>query len=91
MTEADIQCLKNNIDKLVEIRTIHDECLTAKIMIVTDDDEYHVHDVMYEVITSNQTDSYVNLDSSGGYVLDFVEIVSVKPALQSRVASATPE
>lgn len=83
MTEADIQCLKDNIDKVVEIQTVHDERLIAKIMIVTDDDEYHVHDVMYEVISSNQIDSYAQLESSGGYLLDFVEIVSVKSAPQS--------
>ena len=83
MTEADIQCLKDNIDKLVEIGTVEGECLIAKIQIVTDDDEYHVHDVMYEVISSNQIGSYTHLDSAGGYLLDFVEIVSVKPAPQS--------
>ena len=80
MTEPDIQCLKESVDKRVEIRTIHDECLVAKVLIVTDDDEDHVHDVMYEVISSNQIDSYTHLDSAGGYLLDFVEIVSVKPA-----------
>jgi hypothetical protein len=82
MTETDIQCFKDNIDKLVEIRTVHDEYLTAKIMIVTDDDENHVHDVMYEVISSNQIDSYALLESSGGYLLDFVDIVSVKPIVK---------
>lgn len=83
MTEADIQCLKDNIDKLVEIRTVDDECLIAKIQIVTDDYEYNVHDVMYEVISSNQIGSYTRLENSGGYLLDFVEIVSVKPSPQS--------
>ena len=83
MTETDIQCLKENIDKLVEIRTVNDECLIARVQLVTDDEEYHVHDVMYEVISSNQIDSYAHLDSSGGYLLDFVEIVSVKSAQKS--------
>jgi hypothetical protein len=91
MTEADIQCLKDNIDKLVEIRTVDAECLIAKIQIVTDDDEYHVHDVMYEVISSNQIDTYAHLENSGGYLLDFVEIVSVKPIPQPQVVSLTPE
>jgi hypothetical protein len=40
MTEDDIQCLKENVDKLVEIRTTDDECLVAKVLFVTDDEEY---------------------------------------------------
>jgi hypothetical protein len=80
MTLADIQCLKDHIDKLVEIRTIDDECLIARIQFVTHDDELHVHDVMYKVVSSNKIDSYGHLETSGGYLLDFEEIVSVKPA-----------
>jgi hypothetical protein len=83
MTEADIQCLKENVDKLVEIRTVDGECLIAKIQIVTDDDEYHVHDVMYEVVSSNQINTYTHLDSAGGYLMDFIDIDSVKSAQQS--------
>ena len=79
MTSTDIQCLKDNVDKLVEIRTIHDECLIAQVQIVTDDDELHVHDVMYKVVSSNQIESYPKLEAAGGYLLDFVEIVSAEP------------
>ena len=79
MTEADIQCLKDNIEKLVEIRTTDDECLVAKILFVTDDEEYDDHEVLYEVISSYAIDSYHLLDSDSGYVLDFKKIVSVKP------------
>ena len=79
MDVAEIQCLKDNIDKLVEIRTVDGECLIAQLQIVTHDDEINVHDVMYQVISSNKIDSYSNLESTGGYVLDFEEIVSVVP------------
>lgn len=79
MTEADIQCLQNHIDGLVEIRTIDDECLIAKILIVTHNDEYDEHDVLYELISSNQANPYRHLVSAGGFVLDFDRIVSVKP------------
>jgi hypothetical protein len=78
MTEDDIQCLKENVDKLVEIRTTDDECLVAKVLFVTDDEEYDDHEVLYEVISSNTIDSYRLLDSNSGYVLDFKKIVSVK-------------
>jgi hypothetical protein len=83
MTESDIQYLKENIDKLVEIRTIDDECLIAKVLVVTHNNEYDEHDLLYEVISSNQIDSYTHLDSTGGYVLDFERIASVGPAPQS--------
>jgi hypothetical protein len=79
MTPADIQCLKDNIDKLVDIRTVDEECLIARVMIVTDDDEIQVRDVMYEVVSSNRIESYGDLEDLSGYLLDFEEIVSVKP------------
>ncbi|MGA2167735.1 MAG: hypothetical protein ABSG62_05945 [Terracidiphilus sp.] len=81
MTLADIQCLKDHLDKLVEIRTVDEECLIARILFVAHDDEYDEHDVLYEVVSSNQIDQYRHLETSGGYVLDFEEIVSVKPVL----------
>jgi hypothetical protein len=79
MTEADIQCLKGNIDKLVEIRTVDDECLVARIQFVSHSDEYDEHDVLYEVVSSNRMDFYLNHKDSGGFVIDFEKIVSVKP------------
>jgi hypothetical protein len=80
LTLAEIQFLKDNIDNLVEIRTVGDECLIARILIVIHDDEYDEHEVIYEVASSNQIDQYRNLETSVGYVLDFEEIVSIKPA-----------
>jgi hypothetical protein len=79
MTAADIQCLKDKIDKLVEIRTTNDECLIARILFVIHDDEYDEHEAIYEVVSSNQIGSYRHLETSGGYVLDFGRIVSVRP------------
>jgi hypothetical protein len=83
MTADDIQRLKDNIDKLVEIRTVDEECLVARVMIVTHEDEIQVHDVMFEVVSSNRIESYGDLEDLSGYLLDFEEIVSVKqvPAL----------
>jgi hypothetical protein len=78
MTEADIQCLKDNIDREVEIHTIDGEQLVAKVLFVTHDEEYGEHDVLYEVISSNMMDSYAHLDKAGGYVLDFEKILSVR-------------
>lgn len=78
MTETEVQYLKENIDKVVEIRTVAGENLVAKILFVTHSDEYDEHDVLYQVVSSNMMDFYTRANA-GGYVLDFDEIVSVKP------------
>lgn len=83
MTEADIQCLQNHTDGLVEIRTIDGECLIAKILFVTHNDEYDEHDVLYELVSSNQADWYAHHGSSGAFVLGFDRIASVKPRCNS--------
>ena len=80
MTDAEIQCLKENIDKLVEIQTVDGEHLIAKILSVFHSDEWDEHEVFYEVVSSNMIDSYHHVGSPGGYALDFDKIVSVKSA-----------
>ncbi len=84
MTESEIQCLKDNIDKSVEIETADGERLIAKVLFVTHSEEYDEHELLYQVISSNRLESYVHLDKAGGYVLDFDKILSVR-------ASCLPE
>ena len=79
MTEAEIQCLKDNIDKAVEIETVDGERLIARILFVTHCEEYDEHDVLYEMISSNTPEFYARHPDSGGFVLDFGRILSVKP------------
>ncbi len=79
MTESEIQCLKDNIDKAVEIQTIDGERLIAKILFVTHDQEHDEHELLYEVVSSNMIEPYAHLDNAGGYVLDFDKVLSVKP------------
>jgi hypothetical protein len=79
MTDSDVQLLKQSIDRLVEIRTMDEECLIARILFVTHCEEFDEHDVTYEVISSNKIEEYAHPDVSGGYVLDFSKIVSVVP------------
>lgn len=88
MTEAEILCLKNNINKLVEIHTIDGECLIAKILFVTHNEEYDEHDLLYEVVSSTRMDWYLKHPDSGGFVLDFDRIVSVRPAEQTDTGDA---
>jgi single-stranded DNA-specific DHH superfamily exonuclease len=89
MTESDIQCLKDNVGKTVEICTIDNECLIAKVLIVTHNDEYDEHDVLYEVVSSNTMDFYLNHKDAGGFVLDFDKIVSVKPVAHAKGAPSS--
>ena len=81
MTHSEIQCLKDNIHKTVEIQTTDGERLVAKILLVTHDHEYDEHEVLYEVVSSNMIESYSKLENVGGYVLDFDKILSVRPLI----------
>jgi hypothetical protein len=88
MTESEIQCLKDNIDKTVEIETINGERLLAKVLFVTHSEEFDEHEVLYEVVSSSTPEFYSQHESSGGFVLDFDKIQSVKP--RSDLASQKP-
>ena len=78
MTESDIQCLKDNIDRKVEIETSEGERLIAKVLFVIYDEEYDEHELIYEVVSSNMLEWYSHHENAGGFVLDFDKIVSVK-------------
>lgn len=79
MTEAEIQCLKDNIDKTVKIETTDGERLIAKVLFITHDEEYGEHEFLYEVVSSNMLRSYADLKNAGGYVLNFDKVLSLKP------------
>ena len=46
MTESQIQCLKDNLDKIVELETVEGEKLVAKILAIFHDPEYDEHDFL---------------------------------------------
>jgi hypothetical protein len=79
MTQSDIQCLRDNVDKLVEIETIDAELLTAKVISVFDDKDNEEHELFFEIISSNAPDFYARFKNSGGFALDFDSILSVRP------------
>jgi hypothetical protein len=41
--------------------------------------EYDEHELLYEVVSSNMGDTYHHRETSGGYLLDFNEIATVRP------------
>lgn len=83
MTECEIRCLKNNIDKIVKIETTDGEQLIARVLFVTQSEEYDEHELLYEVVSSSMPESYAHLKDAGGYVLDFDKILSVRPYPES--------
>ncbi|MGP8252372.1 MAG: hypothetical protein ACLQHF_10080 [Terracidiphilus sp.] len=83
MTDAEIQLLKDSIDKYVQIQTVDGEYLTAKILFVTHSEEYDEHEVLCEMVSSNMAEFYNRHKDSRAFVFDFEKIVSVKPALQT--------
>ena len=88
MTESEIQFLKDNIDKTVEIETINGERLPAKVLFVTHSEKFDEHELLYEVVSSSTPEFYSRHEGSGGFVLDFDKIKSVKP--YSDLASQKP-
>jgi len=78
MTDSEIQFLKENVDNSVEVETSEGERLIAKVLFVTNNEEYDEHDLIYQVVSSNQLESYSNREIAGGYVLNFDKIVSVR-------------
>ncbi len=79
MIESEIQILKDNIDKTVDIETIDGELLIAEVISVFDDQAYDEHELFYKMISSNKLDAYRHLGDAAGYALDFDRIQSVKP------------
>ena len=76
MTECEIQYLKDNIEKLVEIETTFGERLIARVVFVMHSEEYDEHDVQYQVVSTNMPEVYAK---AGDYVLDFDKIMLVRP------------
>jgi hypothetical protein len=79
MSEAEIQCLKDNVDRPVEITTSEGEVLVARVLSVFQSEEHDEHELFYEVISSNRKHDYRRLETNGGYALDFRDIVTVRP------------
>jgi len=80
MTQVEIQCLKENVGKTVEIGTSDGELVVAKILAVFLDSDFDEHELFYELISTNMPDAYRHLGGTGGYALDFEKIVLVRPS-----------
>lgn len=81
MTDADLICLKSNINKAVEVETVDGERLTARVISVFDE-EGDDSDMFYELISSSKPELYTRQSEVGGYSIPLTEIASVRPAAQ---------
>lgn len=79
MADSEIQCLKDNIDKIVEIETTSGELLIAMVLFVTHSEEYDEHELTYEMVRTNMPEFYVANKGSGGFVLNLCDIISARP------------
>jgi hypothetical protein len=79
MTESEIQCLKSSVNKNVEIETAEGELLVAKVLFVTNDDDYDEHELLYQVVASSKPEFYERNKNAPSLALDFENILSVKP------------
>lgn len=79
MTDSEIECLKSNINKAVEIETVEGELLIAKVLFVTHDNDYNEHELLYQVLASSTPEFYERNKNAPSLALDFNSILSVKP------------
>jgi len=75
--ESEIQCLKENLDHLVDIETADGEFLVAKVLSVFHDEANNEHEVFFEVVSSNMP--HKDSESAVGCALDFGNILLVRP------------
>ena len=81
MTNSEIQCLKDNVDRLVELETTDGEVIVAKVLSVFHDEKDDEHELFYEVLSSSEPHFYALSQASRTYAMDFEYIFSVKPHL----------
>jgi hypothetical protein len=79
VTEPEIQYLKTNVNKTVEIETDEGELLVAKVLFVTHDDDFDEHELLYQVLASSTPEFYERFKNTPSLALDFKNILSVKP------------
>ena len=84
MTNSEIQCLKDHVDRLVEIETADGEVLTGKVISVFYDGEQDEHELFYELVSTNMPEARENVEDTAGYALDFENILSVRPVSEAK-------
>ena len=76
MIASEIECLKANVDKLVELETTDGELIIAKVLNVFDAEDEH--ELFFEVVSSSAPHLYARSQASRTFAMDFEYIFSVK-------------
>jgi hypothetical protein len=74
MDSDDLLRLQNHLDKTVRIFCVDGEVVTAKLLVVSEEDE----DVIFDLLTTNRQDKYEKLDKQPAYLLRFQNIAHVE-------------
>lgn len=74
MTPRELGILKENVDRIVEIKCTDGEVMSAKLISVSEREE----DIVFDLISTNRPDKYEKLDQQPAYLLRFVRIASVQ-------------
>ena len=78
MTDADLDTLKSNIDKRVQIRTVDGEQMVAKVISVFAEESDA--DMFFELVSTFRPELYAKIERVGGYSLPLKDIASVSVA-----------
>jgi succinylglutamate desuccinylase len=79
MNTKDLETLKANIGKVIEIISRDGETLLAKVVLVSEEDE----DVVYDLVSTTRESQYEKFDEQPAYRITFQEIESVKTSGES--------
>jgi hypothetical protein len=79
MTEVDLELLKASIDKIVRIICYDGEIMTAKVNLVSEEDE----DLIYDLISTTKESMYEKHDKQPAYLIRFKEIERVERLQQT--------
>jgi small nuclear ribonucleoprotein (snRNP)-like protein len=75
MTEADLEILKDSVDKVVVITCSNGEILHARIHFVSHEDQ----DVIYDLVSTTKESQYEKHDVQPAYLIRFSDIDHVEP------------
>lgn len=79
MEKTNVEILKLNIDKRVEITTVNGEQMVAKLISVFAEESDP--DIFFELVSTSHPQLYPQKENLGGYSLPIAEIASVRSIL----------
>jgi hypothetical protein len=76
MTDKDLRTLRENDNRIVQIRTNDGEVMLAKVRFVSESEQ----DLVYDLVSTSKEGQYEKYDEQPAYLIKFEDIESVEPA-----------